>query len=292
VELGIGTVQFGSNYGVSNLAGQTPISEVGRILQAAAKRRTRYLDTAPLYGGSEQALGETLSENHRFRIVTKTSKCSNETISPAYVEEMAGVFAQSLAKLRQPAIYGLMLHDALDLLKPGGERIYEQLLQWKSENRVSKIGVSVYSGEDIERILSRFRIDIIQVPINVIDQRLILDGSLIRLKQAGVEIHCRSVFLQGLLLMPLETVPEYFRPILPVLENYHKTLKAHGISLLHGAFAFIRSLKEIDAVICGVNDLHQLNELWEAFAKSSYEFDFSEFSVGDKKFINPSNWRL
>ena len=61
MKLGLGTVQFGTDYGISNKLGQTSADEVRKILEFAAGHGIRYLDTAPAYGTSEAVLGENLS---------------------------------------------------------------------------------------------------------------------------------------------------------------------------------------------------------------------------------------
>ena len=103
-------------------------------------------------------------------------------------------------------VYGLLAHHADDLLVPGGRRVFEEMQRLLEEGLVRKIGVSVYSGQQIDSILELYTPDIVQLPLNLFDQRLLESGHLEKLKRRGVEIHARSVFLQGLLLIEPDQV--------------------------------------------------------------------------------------
>ena len=130
--------------------------------------------------------------------------------------------------------------------------------------------------------------------MNVFDQRMRQEGRLRRLKQGGVEIHCRSVFLQGLLLMHPDDLPAYFKSIRPLLIQYRKDLQAIGKSPLEGAFYFLCRQREIDHVIVGVNHKDHLVELLQAIRRRDVfdGIDFSVYAMNDAVVINPSLWRL
>jgi aryl-alcohol dehydrogenase-like predicted oxidoreductase len=291
MKLGLGTVQFGMDYGVSNQLGQTPPDRVNQILKFAVANGIHYLDTAPAYGNSESVLGELLDGSDRFRIVTKTDKVGKSSIEDSDIEIVLRTFDDSLKHLRQNSVYGLLVHHPDDLLAEGGEQLFHALLSLKSQGLVKKIGVSVYDKLQIERLCIKYAIDIIQIPLNVFDRRLLQDGYLQSLKQNHkLEIHVRSVFLQGLLLMNEEEVPPYLSAISPHLSKYRQANAARGISNLQAAIGFVDSLPEVDVVLVGVNDLPQLQEI----VSSLDEFlDFSylnSFGIEDTNLINPSTW--
>jgi len=279
--LGLGTVQFGLDYGISNEIGRTQEAEVARILAEADRLGLRVLDTAPGYGEAEQVLGRALPAGCRFDIVTKTRRGAEATVTAD--------FDRSCRLLQRPNLYGLLVHHAEDLLGAEGGRLMDRLIELKRSGRVRKIGVSVYAGGQIDALLDRFTIDLIQVPINVFDQRLIHSGHLSKLKQAGVEIHARSVFLQGLLLMAADRLPSHFNGIRTTVRAYHDTLAAHGLSLAAGALGFVRSLQELDVILVGVNSLDHLNENVSAF-QAEARIDYSGFAIADESIINPQNW--
>ncbi|MEW5995005.1 MAG: aldo/keto reductase, partial [Candidatus Zixiibacteriota bacterium] len=173
---------------MSNRLGRAPKSEVGRILDYAAASGIGLLDTAAAYGISEAVLGETLSPGHPFRIVTKTRPCHCAAVTAPEQKRVVETFHRSLRKLKQPRVYGLLVHNADDLLLPGGELLVDALHQLKAAGLVEKIGVSVYIGDQIDAVARIFTPDLVQLPVNLLDQRLIHGGHLTRLKQAGVEI--------------------------------------------------------------------------------------------------------
>jgi aryl-alcohol dehydrogenase-like predicted oxidoreductase len=58
MKIGLGTVQFGQAYGVSNTHGQVSPDEAARILSRAAQAGAMVLDTAANYGAAEAVLAE------------------------------------------------------------------------------------------------------------------------------------------------------------------------------------------------------------------------------------------
>jgi aryl-alcohol dehydrogenase-like predicted oxidoreductase len=187
-------------------------------------------------------------------------------------------FLRSLERLRRDSVDGLLVHHAADLIGPSGDRIYSELNRLKTEGRVRQIGLSAYTGAEVDIILDRYDIDLIQIPLNVFDQRLVLNGQLQRLRECGVEIHARSVFLQGLLLMDPETTPPNFLPIRPLLQAWRDAISKLEMTAVEGAFAFIKSLN-IDVAIVGVDSAKHLRSNQQEFFRSpSHEF-FDQFGV-------------
>jgi aryl-alcohol dehydrogenase-like predicted oxidoreductase len=287
MKLGLGTVQFGMNYGISNKAGQPQLNEVREILALASAKKVRCLDTAALYGNSEEVLGETLPPTHSFEIVTKTGKD---------VTRLEEVFQKSLKNLKQKNVYGLLVHNADDLIAPGGELLYKKMQELKKYGLVKKIGVSVYNNAQIDKILSRGDIDIIQLPINLLDQRLIESGHLKKLKKAGVEIHARSVFLQGLLLMLPERLPKDFDSVRKHLIDFRASVEKIGLSVLQAALGFVLNLEEVDRVLVGVNTKREFEEILLAASKaqeslSGLKLIAPHAAWNDEKILNPALWR-
>jgi aryl-alcohol dehydrogenase-like predicted oxidoreductase len=291
VKLGLGTVQFGLDYGISNQAGRTPPEEVRKILEVAAENGIRVLDTAALYGTSEEVLGQSLPPDHAFDIVTKTPVFSDGCLSSDDARRLEETFQQSLSKMRQPGVYGLLMHNADNLLAKNGELLMGKMLDLKQRGLVKKVGASVYAGEQIDRLLQSYQLDLVQLPVNVLDQRLLAGGQLARLKRAGVEIHARSAFLQGLLLMEPDSLPTYFESAKAHLKSYRAYLREHGISPLQAALGFVVGLKEVDVVLCGINNHQQLEELI-ALAQPLPGFDrLMDFAIDDPAILNPSRWQ-
>jgi aryl-alcohol dehydrogenase-like predicted oxidoreductase len=291
MKLALGTVQFGLSYGVSNTHGKTTEQQALDILEYAWRSGINTLDTASGYGDSEKVIGR-LVDPYKWNIFTKTPHFSGKKISKDQLKLLDIVFKQSLINLKRSNIDALLVHSAEDLLKPGGIQLFTKIQQLKELGSINKIGVSVYNYKQIDYLLDHYEIDIIQLPINILDQRLIKSGHLKKIKQHGIEIHARSVFLQGLLLMPLHKLPAYFSKIYGNLEKF--MIYAHELSLsnIELALGFVQSIEEVDKVIIGVNTVDQLYKIIDASKVKVNQNSYFDLAVFDTDYTNPSNWRL
>jgi aryl-alcohol dehydrogenase-like predicted oxidoreductase len=290
MKLALGTVQFGMSYGINNRQGKVPFSQVHKILEESYNNKIDTLDTAFSYGESEEIIGNTLGGKN-WKIITKTPHFTSEKISDTEVKYLDKSFNISLSKLGVKNVYGLMVHDCDDLFKIGGELLFEKMKELKSSGLVEKIGVSVYREDQIEYLLNNFDIDIIQLPINVFDQRLLVRGCLKRLKNKNIEIYARSIFLQGLLLMSLESVPSYFKPIAQQLYEFDQISNRLSVNKLSLALGFVNSIKEIDKIVIGIDSVVQLKQIIKANKIKINPIDFDRFSMNNQ-FIDPSLWDL
>lgn len=294
-KLVLGTVQFGMEYGISNKCGQPAVAEVKEILDYANKQGIYELDTASSYGSSEVSLGQARDgkgAKKNWRIITKTPHFEGEMITSEHLDDLRNKFNESREKLSTESVYGLLIHACDDLFKRNGDKLFEVMQQLKRDGLVKKVGVSLYSGEQIDRVLDKYKVDIVQLPINILDQRLIEDGRLINLKRSGVEIHARSVFLQGLLLMNADNINPWFYPIQDVIEDFVQQAENRGLTALELALGFVQGISEIDRVVVGVNTLPQLKEIVAAAEVYVETSEFSQLAVYDEEFINPSKWRV
>lgn len=291
LKLGLGTAQFGMPYGIANPGGQVPRREVARILDTARRRRLGVLDTAFEYGNSEEVLGETLHPADEFRLVTKTPCFRTGRVSDTDAGSLRASFLVSMARLRRARVYGLLVHHPADLLAPGGERLYAELTALKHEGLASKIGASVYTRQQLDAMMDRFHLDLVQVPVNVLDQRLVASGHLARLKAAGVEVHARSAFLQGLLLMNPARLEGRFSSVRDHLSRYHGFLAHAGIDPVQAAIGFVVSLPQIDHVVVGVLDAEQLEQAADAAALPALPADqMAPFAWDEESILDPTLW--
>lgn len=288
-KLGLGTVQWGTTYGVANRQGMTPAAEVGRILSAARRAAVSVLDTAALYGEAESALG--VHDLTDFRIVTKTPRFATTSITETQADELLNTFHCSLEKLGVDAVYGLLVHHTDDLLAPGGSRLVEALRSLQAAGKVARVGVSIYDRMQLDAVFQVFSPEIVQLPVSVLDQRLIVDGSLTLLHSRGVEIHTRSVFLQGLLLMMPSDLPTYFAPVRPLLQRWHDSCAEQALTPVQAALAFVRDIAEIDYCLVGVQSLAQFEDCVRDFGLAQ-RFDATGLACNDPAYVNPANWRL
>ncbi len=292
-KLGLGTAQFGMDYGVSNARGRVPPAEVSAILDCASANGFDFLDTAAAYGVSETVLGTALGPQHRFRIVTKTPRCDDLPDPEEKASRIVDTFYRSLERLRRDRVYGLLVHSAQDLKSHGAEVLVAALRKLQSQGLVEKIGVSVYTGRDIDSIIRLFTPDLVQLPLNLFDQRLVCSGHLRRLRQAGVEVHVRSVFLQGLLVSDVAETVGYFDAIKDHVRAWHRYLDKRGISRLSGALGFVMQCEHVDAVVVGVAALKELREICRALEQLPDErLDYARWAIDDQRFVDPSQWRF
>jgi aryl-alcohol dehydrogenase-like predicted oxidoreductase len=224
--------------------------------------------------------------------VTKTPHFSDNYLNNTHVNQLKESFNQSLFNLRKKNIYGLLLHSCDDLLKPGGGLIFREMERLREIGMVKKIGVSAYSSKQISAILGKFNIDLIQLPINIFDQHLFVDGWLEKLKNNDIEIHARSVFLQGLLLMPVGSVPPYFSPIREKIEMFSQSAKDLSLSKLELALGYVMGINEIDEIVVGVNTIEQLREIIEAAQVKVNPMEFTDVSIDNPIYTNPSLWQI
>lgn len=286
MRLALGTVQFGLKYGVANNTGRVTEKTVSEILNLAEHLGVDVLDTAAAYGNSEQVLGR--NNLRRFSVISKTpTNMDNFNSEKSWVEDCVN---QSLDNLGIHSLGGILLHRPLDLLKPSGKALYKELHRVKKEGLVKKIGVSIYSPEDLEN-LAGFDFDIVQGPMNIIDRRLKHSGWLDRLRDKGVEIHIRSAFLQGLLVMPKTDRPDYFYPWSSLLAEYDAWLERDGLTPIQACLGYLNSQPEVDTVVVGVDNPDQLKEIVDAMQTPDIKVPNSIHS-SDLNLVNPARWSL
>jgi aryl-alcohol dehydrogenase-like predicted oxidoreductase len=289
-KLGIGTVQWGMNYGVSNNNGQTSQFEAVKILGAAHTAGVSLIDTASLYGDAESVLGNADLSN--FLVVTKTPCFSSKRITHKDVNALKSAFASSLSKLNLSSIYGLLVHDASNIYAPGGELLVDALVSLKRESKVQKIGFSAYTHSQIHKACQCFKPDIVQVPVNVFDQRLVSDGTIKSLFQSGVEVHARSIFLQGLLLMATNSIPPYFSPWTNHIQAWHDVCESLNLLPQIVALQWACSIPYISYALVGIQNHLQLHELTSVPQISLPIDQLRDLSSDEEGLLNPILWRL
>lgn len=286
--IALGTVQFGLLYGVANTQGQVSYDQAEAMLRAMRTAGIDTIDTAIAYGEAETVLGRIGVSG--FRLVSKVPVLREPAIA---VDDwvMAQVEA-SLERLRVPRLGGLMLHAPDDLLGPHGSDLARGLLRVRNEGLAERIGLSVYSPEQLAALVDRLPLEIIQIPLNVFDRRFVETGWLDRLVSDDVEVHARSVFLQGLLLMPSDRVPSKFAPFRTLIDGWHAWLSgdaAAGMSTVQACLAHVASYAGISRLVVGADSLAQFQEIIEAAFTAPLRAPESLASPATP-LINPSQW--
>ena len=241
-KVGLGTVQFGLPYGISNKAGQTDSIEVTKILKTAKTYKIQVLDSASAYGNSEDVLGQ--NDLSSFKMVSK--------FMPDSMEDISKQLETSLEKLGIQKLHGYLAHRPLNILENPAQ--WDKLLEFKSKSKVDKIGFSLNEPMELEQLIDKGYIpDLIQVPYNYFDRRF--ERYIKNLKKEGCEIHTRSAFLQGLFFMNPHKLDDFFEEVkLPISQLQKK-------EFLNGALLkFAVQQPFIDRVIIGVETNKQLVE--------------------------------
>jgi aryl-alcohol dehydrogenase-like predicted oxidoreductase len=285
MRLALGTAQFGLPYGIANQDGQVTRLAAKAMLQLAEANRIDTLDTAIAYGESESCLGEAGIQG--FQLVTKLPAVPDDCaeVSDWVQEQMAA----SLSRLGVRAVYGLLLHRPQQLLGAGGKALYRTLQDLKESGQVQKVGISIYAPNELDLLTTQYRFDLVQAPFNLVDRRLHTTGWLQRLKEEGVEVHTRSAFLQGLLLMSPAAIPEKFASWSNLWSKWHSWLAHDTASAVQACLAYPLSFPEVDRVVVGADSISQLEQIITATTRVA-PIDLPDLHCEAENLINPVRW--
>lgn len=281
-KLCIGTVQFGISYGINNTFGIPTLSEIEKIVLIAKQSKINILDTAHVYGNSESKIGEIT--DGEFRIVTKFSKVATEV-------ELNNELQVSLNNLKTKSIYGYLAHNADTLIE--NPFLWKTLQNYKELKLVQKIGYSLYSCEQLEKLLDLNLIpDLVQIPYSLLDRKF--EVFLPKLKMLGIEIHVRSVFLQGLYFMNPLNLPVKLLPLKPELLKLHEYCQSFNVSIGSLALNFAIINPDIDKVVIGVDSSLQLQQNINTIQVWNHNQQLLDcvntIEVINKELLNPANW--
>lgn len=285
MKLALGTVQFGLQYGVANTLGRVSFKEASSILQQAKFFGMDTLDTAINYGESEELLGQLAGSD--WKTITKLPAVPKDCHNVA--EWVHDEIQKSMKRLNVTQLYGVLLHRPGQLYESIGPSLYAALYELKVQNMARKIGVSIYSVAELHPLFDTFPLDIVQAPLNILDRSLIESGWASRLHEAGVEVHTRSTFLQGLLLMSAKKRPVKFNRWSNVWHVWDQWLAREGLSPLQACLRFATNCHSIDRVVLGVDTANQLVQIVEAAeGKLTSLPEFKDLI--DVRLINPASW--
>lgn len=283
----LGTVQFGLDYGINNSSGKMNKEEVFKILDLAYDSNLKILDTAAAYGNSEERIGDYLSfnKNKSFRIITKFSL--KDGLTPVQSLE------KSLFNMRIEQVDTVMFHSFEDF-KSTDEEELNSLLEGKGK-KFNKLGISLYSNDQIKEISEKEIFDLVQIPFNVLDNQQKRGQVLKELKSKNLEVHSRSVFLQGLFFMKKDRIPLKLHPLIKYLDIIESVANQYSIEISTLAMRYALSKNYIDGVLFGVDTSNQLKinlENFQADVPNSALKLLDEIFVAETSLLNPSSWNL
>ena len=279
----LGTAQFGMIYGLNNKK-KIPLKTIQLIINEARKNNIKFLDTASSYGDCEKILGKIGVSD--FSIISKVILKNTGIQNPN--DWLIKTIKNTLSNLKVKKLYALLIHNPL-FLKKDKKKLFNSLKNLKDIGLVKKIGLSLYSPNDLDELFKEYKIDIVQLPISIIDRRFVKSIWLKRLKENNIEIHARSVFLQGLLLNKSLKKIKYFKKWQKLLNNYYNWVKTNDIKPLNGCLDYVNSIPELTRIVVGIDNCSHLQEILKC--KSTPKLIFPKYLLSnDINLINPSKW--
>jgi aryl-alcohol dehydrogenase-like predicted oxidoreductase len=279
-------------YGIANRDGRPGFKQALRIVETAWQNGIRRFDTAQAYGNSEEILGACFREllGGRGPEPVVVSKLAPEQ-DISRIDSVLASVDTSMKALGLERLWGLMLHRET-LLGQGKTHLSKVATRLKLEGKVAHFGVSVYSPQMAIKALDMDEIDIIQIPFNVFDQRALEQGVFRLADERGKKVFVRSVYLQGLLLLDPERLPDKMLFARDILATYRGLSKHYRISNQLLALTYVIHKAPRAYIVIGAERPEQVEEnalLW-AEAKDLNLPDLGSISQGDPKLINPALW--
>jgi aryl-alcohol dehydrogenase-like predicted oxidoreductase len=280
----IGSANFENYYG----QGKNKISskEIQRLFYIAKKNKIHKIDTSPKYGKAEEIIGKY--KFSKLKVISKIGKTPENINDISLKIYLYKSIFKTLKNLKNKKIESILIQNSEILLRPQGKVIYNFLSLLKDANIIKKIGISIYDYKNLKKILNNFKIDLIQAPLNIVDTRLIETGWLERLRKKDIEVHVRSIFFQGLLLLKANELPKSLYDFVPHWERWENWLKINKLSPMEACVNFVTKFKHINKFVIGFNNSNQLKEIL-LLKISRNKIVFPLIKV-NKKMISPLSW--
>ena len=275
----IGTANFGQNYGISKKKVNLRSAKV--VCGYAIENKIRYLDTATSYKNSNKIIKIL---NKKIEVITKVLPCKKWINFDYCLNEMNKIYFD----LGNKKINTLLFHDENFLFKKEGYQVYLNLIKLKKKKLFKNIGVSIYNFYNLNYLIKKYSFDIIQCPFNIFDQRLIETNWLSKLKNRGIKIHVRSIFLQGLLLNKNLNNNNISKKWKKDLMYFNEYANKNNINLIDLCMTFVTSYN-LNGYVIGIENLKNLKKI--IFFKKVKKFNFKMFSNNKKKLIDPRKWK-
>ena len=288
-KLVIGTAQFSKKYGATNIRGVTSKKEITKILYYLKNKKIYNLDTSIEYSSVDKKIN--FSKFSRWKLITKVNpdRFKNYKDKDQIKKNLVKLIKKSTKNIGIKKIETLLLHNVSLLFKKNGNQIYIALKELKESGYIKNFGYSIYNFEKLNNLIKKFKPDILQCPFSVFDRRLNNKNLINLLKKNKVQIHVRSIFLQGLLLVKFDHLPKKFLKWKKIFMNWNNWIAKNNYSRLEACVNFVFFNNSIDKIIIGVEDLNQLKKILNLKLKKKINIP-DHLKSNDKNLINPSNW--
>ena len=285
-KLCFGTANFVKNYGINKSEGYS-LKKIKKTLFILKQNKIKYIDTAVSYKNVEKNIGK-LNLNF-FKIYTKIPQ------TPKKIKNIdlwiRNQIFQSFRKTNKFIYEGVFLHNPEDLIKNKKKQIYDSLINLKKEKKIKKIGISIYNLDNLKKIIKEFKIDIVQIPYNLFDSGRKKKKLLKILKNNKIEIHVRSIFLQGVLLMNSNKLPLYFRKWKNKFIKFENWCLKNKVSKIQACLNAVLEDKMFNRILISAENEKQLFEIFDAINKRIKKDYPKKLQSNEKKLIDPRLWK-
>lgn len=296
MELCLGTVQFGMDYGICNQK-KPSLDEAVEMLDYATQNGISAIDTASAYGVAEDVVGEflsrkTISREKLFISSKFKPNLLDECETKDYYKVLKENILLSFKRMNIEYLDAYLLHSSRYVFN---EAIMDALYMLKKEGLAGKVGVSVYEVDEAKKCIDNPKADFMQLPFSIFDQRMLQEGVFSYSEGKNTQIHSRSAFIQGLILMDESQVPPFLEKAKPIVKKIDKLCKEFNISKIELAMCFVKNVSQISHLVFGVDNIEQLKEDIQLFnnnLSSDLVIDLSkEFQNIETDIVMPSLWK-
>jgi len=285
--ISLGTANFNKSYGIIN-SESVPSDEINRISRLMKKYDLKSIDTALAYSTTTSEDSDWEIDFFRDRDITTKFAIKNFR-EGALESEILDGFHSDLDRKNLRRYKNVLLHDFSDLVGQKSKLTLEVLSKLKSLDLTESIGFSAYESAEIDFALKMFQPDVIQIPLNIFDQRLISSGYINKLTKMGIRIQARSIFLQGLLLTKSENIPAGFEFASNSFKQWWNFVESESLNPLELCLSFVSSMFEINEIVIGVYDSVQLEQILKT-QPTNKNYDLGRFASCDVELLDPRRW--
>ena len=232
----------------------------------------------------EMTLGQVLPKPQPFRLTVTTVRPDRG--ADLVESEVRG----QLARLGVSSVDAILAPSATDLFSAHGPELWDRLRKLRDEGLCRQIGVSVYASDDPVGLARRFKPDLVQAPASLLDQRMLIDGTLCELAGMGIEIHLRSIFLNGLLFLPPDRAPNHLKAAAGRISRARRLIAEGRSDPLQAALGFALSRPEATTVLVGVASAAEMSAVVAAAMSPPPDLDWDEMAITDPDALDPTSW--
>ncbi len=283
----LGTAHIGNQYGLQ-AKDSAPLSpfEVKVLFNGIRKLGINYIDTALAYGQSQRLIGESI--NHQdWHIQTKIfangfNLCNIEN-------EIVSQISACRRALKTSEIHTILIHDAFELDNKRFIVLSQVLDKLVLNKSLERWGISIYSPKDFFRLRDVARFSVVQMPLNIIDQRAVSEEVIDICIKDKIEFQARSIFLQGLLLSKQLRMLSYFSEF-DAIKKYEKFLTENDLDGLMANLSFLNSLGRHVRLVIGARSIKEATQILKTYSKTHNKLSFSNLFSSDLALIDPRLW--